>query len=43
MEGLKVHADMFVQYRASLGREYIEGYNIPLENGELPIEVAQDD
>ncbi|HFU7090115.1 TPA: hypothetical protein ACGN8S_005269 [Bacillus cereus] len=43
IEDLKGHADMIAQYRARFSHECIEGYGIPLESGNPPIGVANDD
>lgn len=34
---LEEHAEHIAQFRARFGRRFIEGYGIPLENGEIPI------
>lgn len=33
---LDEHAEHIAQYRARFGRDFIEGYGVPLENGEVP-------
>jgi hypothetical protein len=33
---LEEHAEHIAQFRARFGRKFIEGYGIPLENGEVP-------
>lgn len=40
---LEEHAEHIAQYRARFGAGFIEGYGIPLENGEVPYWVSDND
>lgn len=40
---LKEHAAHIAQFRARFGGGFIEGYGIPLENGEAPLWVNEKD
>lgn len=39
---LEEHADHIAQFRARFGERFIEGYGIPLENGEVPYWAEKD-
>ena len=40
---LEEHAEHIAQFRARFGQRFIEGYGIPLENGEAPLWVNEKD
>lgn len=41
-DDLQEHAEYIAQYAARFGSDFIEGYGIPLRNGERPIFVSED-
>lgn len=42
-DSLEEHAEHIAQYRARFGRGFIEGYGIPLENGQVPYWAFSDE